>query len=255
MRAVLVSCHDINYAPLAELTLYDNKKTYCEKHGYALFDSTDLGESLADGRKMHCALPPIANDCIPGGWGKIYTMKAAMEKYPHSEWIFNIDTDAMITNMTIKIEDIVRRVDPNSMMHIIIPADINGINCGVMLVRNSAIGKAFLDTVIAGMPLYRNWYMFENQLIQDLFLGTHVEEDGVKNTGTFWGRVGKIIPQRIMNSYDYKNHPKLKTRPNFNDILGTDGQWQKGDFVVQWPSTDLAFRLKIAPIYKELCVM
>ncbi len=182
-------------------------------------------------------------------------MKDAMKRYPHSEWIFNIDTDAMITNMTIKIEDIVRKVDPNNTMHIIIPADINGINCGVMLVRNSEIGKAFLDTIIAGMPLYRNWYMFENQLIQDLFLGTHVEEDGVKNTGTFWGRVGKIIPQRIMNSYDYKNHPKLKTRPNFNDIMGTDGQWQKGDFVVQWPSTDLDFRLKVAPIYKELCIM
>ena len=250
---VLVSCHNELYAPLAELTLYDNKKTYCEKHGYILYDSPDLGESIA-GKPMAYTLP-IPDTSIPCGWGKIYVMKDAMEKYPQAEWIFNIDTDAMITNMTIKIEDIVKKHAGGPDTHIIIPADINGINCGVMLVRNSPIGKAFLETVIAGMPLYRNWYMYENQLIQDLFLGTYLEESGPKNTGTFWGRVGKILPQRIMNSYDYKNHPKLKGRSNFRDILGTDGQWQKGDFVVQWPSTDLDFRIKMAKIYKGLVVV
>jgi hypothetical protein len=172
-------------------------------------------------------------------------MIEAMEKYPDSEWILNTDCDVMITNFDIKVEDIIKKHSDNNT-HILIPADCNGINCGNMIIRNSSIGRAFLDTIVAGMPLYRHWYMFENQLIQDLFVGTHLEETGIVQNGTFWSRVGKVLPQRVMNSYDYKNLPRLKERTNFNDILGTDGQWQEGDFMIQWPSTDLEFRIAAA---------
>jgi hypothetical protein len=246
----LVSAHNEYYEPLAKKTLDENKKVYCEKHGYNLYESRDCGESLI-GKPLQAGNPPIPDTHVPLGWGKIYAIKDAMEKNPQSEWFFNTDCDVMITNMTIKLEDIVSKIaDENT--HIIIPVDINGINCGNMFIRNSPIGKAFLDTVISGLPLYRNWYMFENQLIQDLFVGSHLEEDGIHQSGTFWGRVGKIVPQRIFNSYDYKNHPTLKTRSNFNDILGTDGQWQRGDFMIQWPSTTLEHRLKVADIYNKL---
>jgi hypothetical protein len=168
-----------------------------------------------------------------------------MDKYPNAQWIFNTDCDVMITNMETKLEDIVRDHADEST-HILIPADCNGINCGNMLIRNSPIGRAFLDTIIAGMPLYRHWYMYENQLIQDLFVGTHLEETGMISDGTFWGRVGKVIPQRVFNSYDYTKLPRLKDRKNYNDILGTDGQWQRGDFLIQWPSTDLEYRINAA---------
>jgi hypothetical protein len=95
--------------------------------------------------------------------------------------------------------------------------------------------------------------MFENQLIQDLFIGTHLEESGVTPGGTFWARVGKVLPQRIMNSYDYINLPRLKNIKEYKDILGTDGQWQKGDFLIQWPSTDLEYRINAAKeIYKDI---
>ena len=190
-------------------------------------------------------LPPIPDTYAPMGWGKIFVMKEAMEKYPDAEWIFNTDCDVMITNMKTKVEDIVRD-HASDNIHILIPADCNGINCGNMIIRNSPIGKAFLDTIIAGMPLYRHWYMFENQLIQDLFVGTHLEETGVMPGGTFWARVGKVVPQRVFNSYDYTKLPRLKDRKEYNDILGTDGQWQEGDFLIQWPSTDLEYRIKAA---------
>jgi hypothetical protein len=244
MKFVLVSAHDEKYEPLAQLTLDQNKKIYCEKHGYQLHASRDCGATLA-GKPMMAKLPPIPDTHIPLGWGKIYVMKEAMEKYPQCEWIFNTDCDAMITNMDIKLEDIILKTSAQNT-HIIIPTDVNGINCGNMFIRNSPMGKAFLDTIIAGMPLYRHWYMFENQLIQDLFVGAHLEEDGVHQTGTFWGRVGKVVPQRIFNSYDYKNHPKLKNRPSFNDILGMNGQWEKDDFMIQWPAADLDYRIEAA---------
>jgi len=246
---VVVSVHDQKYEPLAEWTLHKNKKQYCEKHGYVLHYASDGGTSVA-GKPMMAGFDPskITDEYIPMGWGKAFVIKQAMQKYKDAEWIFNTDCDVMITNMETKVEDIIKKyATPNT--HIMIPADCNGINCGNMIIRNSPIGKAFINTIISGMPLYRNWYMFENQLIQDLFVGTHLEETGVTPGGTFWARVGKVLPQRVMNSYDYTKHPKLKDRKEYKDILGTDGQWQKGDFVIQWPSTDLDFRIKAA---KEL---
>ena len=195
---------------------------------------------------MRAGNPPIPEDHLPIGWAKVYAMKDAFEKYPDCEWIFNTDCDVMITNMTIKLEDIVNECTKDANVHVIIPADCNGINCGNMFIKNSPIGKAFLDTIIAGLPLYREWYLFENQLIQDLCVGTHLTEQGVKAGGTLWGRVIKILPQRVFNSYDYKKIPLLKDRPQYNDILGHDGQWKEGDFIIQWPSTDLDYRIKEA---------
>ena len=88
--------------------------------------------------------------------------------------------------------------------------------------------------------------MFENQLIQDMCVGSHLTEQGIMNCGTLWGRVIKLTPQKIFNSYDYKNLPSLKNRTNYNDIMGKNGQWEKGDFIVQWPSTSLEYRLEEA---------
>lgn len=241
---VVTSLHDDTFEPLAEWTLYKNKLEYCLKHGYKLHYAKDGGDKVS-GLKMMAKLPPIPDTHSPMGWGKIFLMKEAMEKYPEAEWIFNSDCDVMITNMNTKIEDIVKE-HATGNTQILIPADCNGINCGNMIIRNSPIGKAFLDTIIAGMPLYRHWYMYENQLIQDLFVGTHLEETGVVPGGTFWARVGKVVPQRVFNSYDYTKLPRLKDRKNYNDILGTDGQWQEGDFLIQWPSTELEFRIRAA---------
>jgi len=242
---VVVSVNDEKYKPLADWTVFKNKKVYCERHGYVLKHYEDGAESLV-GKPMRAGNPPIPEDHLPIGWAKVYAMKDAFEKYPDCEWIFNTDCDVMITNMTIKLEDIVNECTKDANVHVIIPADCNGINCGNMFIKNSPIGKAFLDTIIAGLPLYREWYLFENQLIQDLCVGTHLTEQGVKAGGTLWGRVIKILPQRVFNSYDYKKIPLLKDRPQYKDILGHDGQWKEGDFIIQWPSTDLDYRIKEA---------
>ena len=158
---VVVTAHDEKYEPLAEWTLDKNKLQYCLKHGYKLHCSRDCG-AIASGKPIMAKLPPIPDTHTPCGWGKIFVMKEALHKYPDAEWIFNTDCDVMITNMNVKIEDIVKKYATDDT-HILIPADCNGINCGNMIVRNSSIGRAFLDTIIAGMPLYRHWYMYENQ--------------------------------------------------------------------------------------------
>jgi hypothetical protein len=241
---VVVTVNDELYKPLAEWTVDKNKKVYCERHGYVLKHYEDGAESLV-GKPMRAGNPPIPEDHLPIGWAKVYAIKDTFEKYHDCEWIFNTDCDSMITNMDIKLEDIIKEyADENT--HVLIPADCNGINCGNMFIKNSPIGKAFLDTIIAGMSLYRNWYMFENQLIQDLCVGTYLTEQGVIPGGTLWGRVCKIVTQRGFNSYDYKELPLLKNRPNYNDILGNNGEWKEGDFMIQWPATSLEYRIKAA---------
>ena len=242
---VVTSLHDENFEPLAEWTLFKNKKVYCEKHGYTLHYATDGGDEVS-GRKFIAKGPPIPEDYIAMGWGKIYLMKDAMDKYPDAEWIFNADCDTMITNMEIKLEDIVAtQARPN--IHILMPSDCNGINCGTMMVRNSPIGRAFLDTIIAGEPLYRHCGMFENQLIQDMLVGQWMWWGEMKPGGSVWSDVSNVLRQRVMNSYDYSKLPLLKDRPHYNDIIwGESGQWQEGDFMIQWPATSLEYRINAA---------
>ena len=246
---VLLTVNDQAYQALADITA-KNKQEYCNKHGYLFHHVSDGGSSLC-GKVLSAKLHKTPEDQIPIGWGKIYAMQHLMDKHPECTWIFNTDCDAMITNMTIKIEDILKSVvDENT--HIIIPSDVNGINCGNMMVRNSPIGRAFIDVIAASLNFYRHWYLQENQCIQDLLVGTFLTEQGVKNGGTLWSNVAKVVPQRLMNSYDYKNLPSFKNIKNIKDILGTDGQWQKEDFMIQWPATPLDYRIKVANIYNSL---
>ena len=242
MKFVVVSVHDELYEPLAEYTLYKNKKIYCDKHKYILFFKSDGGSQSCGGKQVIASLPPIKDDAIPMGWGKMFVLREAMNKYKKVDWFFNTDCDAMITNMNVKLEEIVSKFDN---AHVIIPADCNGINCGNMFIKNTEIGRAFVDTVIAGMPLYRNFYMFENQLIQDLCVGTFLTEGGTRPGGTLWGNVIRVAPQKLFNSYDYKKLPKLQNRPS-KDLLNTDGQWEPNDFIIQWPSTSLEYRIEEA---------
>jgi hypothetical protein len=241
---VVTSLHNEAFEPLAEWTLYKNKKRYCEKHGYTLHYATDGGDEVS-GLKMMAKLPPIPDTHHPMGWGKIYLMKDAMDKYPNVEWVLNADCDVMITNMEIKLEDVVAE-HTHSNTHILVSSDCSGINCGIMMVRNTPIGRAFLDTIIVGEPLYRHWYLFENQLIQDMLVGHYFWDEHMKAGGSCWSDVANVLRQRVMNSYDYKNLPLLKDRPNHNDIWGESGQWQEGDFMIQWPGTDLEYRINAA---------
>jgi hypothetical protein len=250
---VVLTVNDKAYESLANITA-QNKKEYCEKHGYTFHHVTDGGSSLC-GKIMSAKLQHTPPDQIPIGWGKIYAMQDILSRHPECTWILNTDCDVMITNMTIKIEDILSKSGADANTHIIIPADTNGINCGNMLIRNSPIGRAFLDVIAASLNFYRNWYLQENQCIQDLLVGTFLTEQGVKNGGTLWSNVSRVIPQRIMNSYDYKNLPLFKNRKDVKDIFGNDGQWQKGDFIIQWPATPLEYRLKVASIYNSLTIV
>ena len=229
----VVSIHDDKYKPLADLT-NKNKIEYCEKHGYNFFVKNDWSSM-----KIHAGNPPVPQGYIPIGYTKIFAIKEAIRKYPKTSWVFFSECDAIITNKNIKLEDIIEKYIDK---HFIISADKNGINSGNFLVRNSEIGMGFLNNILSSMPLYKHYYLFENQYIQDCLIGSRLTEQGVMNGGSLWANVSAVVPQRVINSYDYKNHSKLNEP--YNDILGNDGQWHKDDFVLHWPNTPLEERIQ-----------
>ena len=56
----------------------------------------------------------------------------------------------------------------------------------------------------------------------------------------------KIVPQRQINSYDYDQYPGSIPHVYKKDLLGNDGQWAPGDFLIHWPGIGLDRRIPLA---------
>ena len=123
MHAV-ASLHDANYADLAELT-DSPKREYCERHGYKFFVLDEMKYSTIT------------------GFNKIHFTLDLFQQHPEIEWLLFSECDAMITNLTIRIED---RVDDN--YHFIVPVDRLNLNSGNFLARNSEQGRAYLQMIL-----------------------------------------------------------------------------------------------------------
>jgi hypothetical protein len=204
----VVSLNDEKYQPLADYTWNQNKQQYCERHGYEGINKTD---NFVGG--------------IPIGFEKIFFLKNLMEERRDLEWIWWTGSDAMITNHTIKIED---KIDP--AYDLIIATDCNEINNDSFLIKNSDWGRAYMQSIIDVMPQYQKHYFYEQQaMIESIPLP--------ENSGKI-----KIVPQRYLNAYKNDLYPHQSKY----DLLGNDGTWQKGDWLIHWPGTSLDLRLQLA---------
>jgi hypothetical protein len=205
----LVSLHNASYQPLANRTWDQNKLLYASQHNYAAELRTD---NFLGG--------------ISIGYEKIWFIKQLMEQHPEYEWLWWTGTDAMITNFNIRIED---RIDNN--YHFIIATDCHGINADSYLIRNTPEGRAYNDYIWGQRDRYAGHVWQEQQCI--------IESQDQFND------IIKIVPQRDINAYQYNLYP---TEP-FVDFLGTNGNWQKNDWLIQWPGTTLPSRIQLADYY------
>ena len=152
-----------------------------------------------------------------------------MNQFPYLEWIWWLDNDAMITNYDIRVEDLL-----DNAYHVIMPTDIAALNTGSFIVRNSVQGREWLEFLLSKKAEYKNdkkW--FEQQAVIDFY--------------PKFQELFKIIPQQWLNSYDYRMY-------NIEgiDLLGQDGQWYPGDFVIHWPGLPNETRVKLAQQYQPL---
>ena len=151
-----------------------------------------------------------------------------MDQHPEVEWVWWLDNDAMITNFDIRVGDLV-----DNDYHVIMPTDIAALNTGSFIVRNSPQAREWLNFLLSKKKEYKDdkkW--FEQQAVIDFY---------PKFQDLF-----KIIPQQWLNSYDYRMY-----NVEGIDLLGQDGQWAPGDFVIHWPGLPNDARVKLAQQYQQ----
>ena len=204
-KMAIVSIFNDRHQDLADLTWYNNKVKYAEKHGYLALPKTNNFSP----EQVH--------------FDKFVHILDVMKTHPDVDWVWWLDNDAMITNFDIKVEDL---VDTN--YHVIMPTDIAALNTGSFIVRNSAQAREWLEFLLSKKKEYKDdkkW--FEQQAVIDFY--------------PKFQELFKIIPQQWLNSYDYKMYNVEGT-----DLLGQDGQWYPGDFVIHWPGLPNESRIQLA---------
>ena len=212
-----IACErDRSYSKFAEIAWEKNKKLYCEKHGYQYY----VIDSQNKYGNIHC------------GFIKIIEIYNYFQNNPQVDWVFWIDCDTLITNFTIKLDDI---LDNN--YHVVVAHWFNELNNGVFGIRNSPEGKNYLLKIMENFnsPHHSNEQRIMAAMIHD---PKYVRIDGFID-------IVKVVPQRVINSGDFTNPKHYPYENSHIDLLGNDGQWQKGDFIIHYPGLDWETRLKL----------
>jgi mannan polymerase II complex MNN10 subunit len=199
---VFTTLYDSNFQKLADLT-HPNKVSYCNKHNYPLILKNDNFSK------------------IPIGFEKAYLILDAFIKYPHCEWVFFSECDTFITNMNIKLENIIE----NERKHFVITTDFGGINAGSFFVRNSKEGIFFIQKMIE----YINILPHEQDFIQRCYDSNN------------FNHIISIYSQYIFNSYDYRFYNEQSKLDKFNNR----GEWNDNDFILHLAGISLENRILI----------
>jgi len=207
MKIAMVTSNDEAYDALANITYYQNKLLYCQRHGYEAFHKN------SDFAYKHL------------GFARIRWMYDVLESRPDIDWMHWSGTDTLITNFNQKLEDII-----DETYQVIICGDCFALNNDSFFVKNSRVGRGFLKWILSVHDTYINHYWFEQQAMIDFFQSAPLAKDVIK-----------VLPQRVMNSYLYHLYP---SQPHV-DITGHDGNWQPGDFMLHLPALSLEKRIEI----------
>lgn len=176
-----------------------------------------------------CSYEPLRGVGHPGQLQKVEMINRELEN-PELEWLWWTGCDLMITNFTIKIED---KIDND--YHMVIATDCNGFNADSILIRNSQESRDYWKMVGEVVPTLHWHWEGEQKVIKDTYANY---KDQIK-----------VVPQREINAYNYEIYNGAY--PPF-DYLNTNGNWQQGDWVIQWPGAALEDRIKLAKHYTTL---
>lgn len=198
-KICLASIHTPDMQPLADITWNNNKELYCKTKGY------DYRLKKQTERYS--------------GFDKILFLETIIKEQKH-DYILWCDCDTLITNFNKNIEEL---IDEN--YHFFLTTDVNGINGGVFLIRVSPEGLKYFYHIKEKMHEYASLNKFRFGEEQNAMIRTH-QDPQFKN-------IIKILPQKSMNSYDYDLYGY--NRLISIDKLGTQGHWEKGDFIIHIP--------------------
>jgi hypothetical protein len=107
------------------------------------------------------------------------------------------------------------------------------------MVRNTPEGRGYLQMIIDKEPEYRNHGRAEQQVIIDT-----IEEHA---------DIVKVVQQKHMNCYIDQLYAHLGIDHKI-DILGMNGEWQQGDWILHLPGLDKPTRINVIQSILQLIV-
>lgn len=206
MKIKIVTACDHNQQFLADLNRPILSK-YCDIHGYS-FRTKD-----------------IVNFDRPAAWFKILAIQSEMND--DCDYILWIDTDTLILNLKQKLEDFIQ-----DNKYLYLSEDMNGINSGILLIKNNALMKDFLDKAYELYSIYNEKHplggVWEQAAIWHLVAYNYLN---IRN-------YIKLIPASIFNAYD------PSTKPEY-----TSSHVNENTFILHLPNTNNDLRKEILQQY------
>ena len=233
MSTYTLQTHDIKYQRVVNLTT-PNKMEYVSRYGYIPFI---YHTPPSDEHAGFLRMADLRNLCIDN-LGKL-------------DWLFWIDTDAIITNQTIPLT---RFIDDD--YDLVIGEDWNGINVGVFFLKISNDIITFLDSVLSFKSSQEDqeqftewWWGSEQHAIYRLMntIKTKVEHHSLFNG---------YVMDPILKGKEAQNRHDFVPGSMHNDWRGyvpgplNPGTWQSrkfqdGDFVLHAAGGNVPYKLDI----------
>lgn len=226
---VLVSYNE-TYAPMAEITVHNNIKKYCEMHGYHLWIDR-LEDNIREDKPMEWQI----------SYRKLQAAKEILENN-NFKWLVYLDTDSLIMNSSIKLESF---IDDNYSCLVLnhkISAMDNPITSIVGL-NNVIISHFFVKNNKDGLNILDAW--LENEGWPEDLPITEWDLEGrqmriLLNNPKYTSKI-KAIDESIFSRFWYSNNPFMV----FNLKGFTDNLFRPGDFIVHVVGYKLEDRIKI----------
>lgn len=187
---VVVAIHGDEKVKAASIS---NKQAYAEKHGYGLHVLQNRSSLLTR----------------ENAWLKIPFILSIMAEYNY-DFIWSLDLDTVILDMDFALKDL---VDPH--YNLLIGVDLNGINTGSFLIKNSHWSLLFLFMVWKkiDVPFADVWWEQASimHLAGNTFISNHI----------------KRMPQTVFNSYENDFRGKQDKLPFVIHFAGDERKWEK----------------------------
>jgi hypothetical protein len=218
-KVCVITAHDARYAEMASITM-PSLMRYCAKHNYELWVDDNIDPREGDFCKI-----------------RLFRELYATGNYSPDDFCFWIDTDALVMNSEVKLEDVSHHwldyVTSSTLWgdtqgHYLVGYDPNGINTGTWLARFSSKAEHFLR-VATETSASMGW----------------ADQVGLLMTAlqpTFRDIV-RYCPGRVMNSMPYRLY-------GWNWQHGYEiNAYEDGNFVVHLPAIELPKRLELLREY------
>ncbi|KAJ5225027.1 hypothetical protein N7468_006252 [Penicillium chermesinum] len=187
--------------------VYENRMTYAQRHGLEFMWANMTSYNLPNGEGLV--------------WNKMPVLKEAFDRFPDAEWVWWIDIDIIIMNMSLNLTGAgggetgyrTPAIYNYDDINFVIPEDHWGMNAGNFLMRRSEWSDWLLDMWLEPLFVKENWVFAENDAWTHMWQNHEIVR-----------KHSACVSQRSMNSYPASNP------------LGES--WQAGDFLIHFAGCD-----------------